>query len=79
MLVIARYPRGRSLGRPSRGDSFILQIPAGLPAGEVTVSVVEVLGDKVRVGIEAPAAVKVFRTEVLTERRRLEAAAGRTA
>ena len=34
---------------------------------EIEVSVLGVMGDKVRVGIEAPRAVPVFRTEVYVE------------
>ncbi|HEV2075170.1 MAG TPA: carbon storage regulator CsrA [Thermoleophilaceae bacterium] len=42
---------------------------------EIEVSVLAVSGDKVRLGIEAPKAVPVFRTEVWLEMQEEEAAA----
>jgi carbon storage regulator len=44
---------------------------------DVEVTVLSVVGDKVRVGIQAPADVPVFRTEIYLEIRRGKDASGR--
>lgn len=33
--------------------------------GDITVTITEIKGDKVRIGIEAPAAVSIFRSELV--------------
>jgi|JI10StandDraft_1071094.scaffolds.fasta_scaffold02263_27 carbon storage regulator len=52
MLVLSRF----------RDEKIIVQTPSG---EEVTIMVVDVRGDKVRLGVEAPASWPVHREEVL--------------
>jgi len=51
MLVLSRF----------RDEKIIVQTPSG---EEITIMIVDVRGDKVRVGIEAPQAYAVHREEV---------------
>lgn len=46
------------------GEKLVLQTAHG----EVTVTVVDVRGDKVRLGFEAPKDVSIWRSELLPER-----------
>ena len=50
MLVLARTPNER--------------IKIVTPAGIVTITVVSIRGDRVKLGVEAPEKVKVFRDEI---------------
>jgi carbon storage regulator len=43
---------------------------------EIEVSVLSIMGDKVRIGIEAPRAVPILRREVYVEQQRAEAGRG---
>jgi carbon storage regulator len=55
VLVLQRY----------RDESIVLTIPEDLPPGtRLTVTVVDIRGDKVRLGVTAPIEVKVHRHEV---------------
>lgn len=56
MLVLSRV----------RDEKIVCCIPANLPEGsEIVFTVVDIRGDRVRLGIEAPDAVAVHRQEVL--------------
>jgi len=46
---------------------------------EIEISVLAIMGEKVRIGIEAPRSVPVFRREVFVEIQEGEAAAGNSA
>ncbi len=49
------------------GESFIL-------GDDIKISVLEIIGDKVKIGIEAPKTVKILRSEVIeTEKSNIEA------
>ena len=48
-------------------------------ADEIEVSVLSISGDKVRIGIEAPREIPVFRKEIYVEIERQSGAAGRSA
>ncbi len=50
---------------PRKMESIIITIPEGvLPGSEVVVTIVEIRGDKIRLGINAPREIPVHREEV---------------
>lgn len=63
MLVLSRRVN-------KRGERVIvLQVPAGMPAHEIRVELVECDYPAARIGFTAPPEVKIFREELLVEGR----------
>jgi carbon storage regulator len=67
LLVLSRH----------RDESIVLAFPDGIPPGSrIKATVVDIRGDKCRIGVEAPITVEVDREEVRQAKDR-ERAAGR--
>ncbi|MGE4198628.1 MAG: carbon storage regulator [Phycisphaerales bacterium] len=54
MLVLSRR----------RNESIVITPPGFAPTDRITITVVDVIGDKVRLGVEAPITTSIHRAEV---------------